>query len=53
MIRDLEPHMELTAVSAEPASDPLSPLSAPPPLTLTTHSLSQKKNKNIEKTVHV
>ena len=37
MVRGLEPHIGLSAVSAEPASDPLSPsLSAPPLLTLSS-----------------
>ena len=35
MVREFEPHIRLSAVSTEPAWDPLSPsLSAPPPLML-------------------
>ena len=40
MVREFEPRVGLSAVSAEPAADPLSlSLSAPPPLTLS------RKNK--------
>ena len=47
MIHRFEPHVGVSAVSTEPAWDPLSPsLSAPPPL---VRALSQKIKKNIKK----
>ena len=52
-IREFEPHKGLSAVSWEPALDPLSSsLSAPPPLTLALSlSLSQKINLKNNKTI--
>ena len=41
-VREFEPHIGLSAVSAEPALDPLPPFSAPPCLCSLSLSLSLK-----------
>ena len=50
-VREFEPRVGLSAVSTEPASDPLSPsLSAPPLLSLSKiNKLKKKKEKKINK----
>ena len=47
VVLDFKPCIGLTAVSAEPASDPLSPsLSAPPPLSRSKNKKNIKKKKS-------
>ena len=42
MVREFEPHMGLSAVSTEPALDPLSPFISAPPLLCLSFSLKNK-----------
>ena len=49
MVRELEPHSRLAAVSRELVLDPLSPppLSAPPSLSLSKIKISMKEKENL------
>ena len=48
MVCESEPHMGLSAVSVEPASDPLSPSLSAFPLTHSLSKINIKKKKNSE-----
>ena len=52
MVGGLKPHIGLTVVSTEPATDPLFPsLSAPPPADVHAHALSLKNRTKLHNVV--